>query len=148
MQRVNWDEHALILAFAATLRSEDPYKKVGACALGHDNRVLGVAYNGLAPGKSVDSEFWSDRDKRRPYMIHAETNLLARFGIGDAKTIAVTLQPCSSCAQQIVAYNIKRVVFSEDYSTDTAGLDILKFYGVEVVQIPKPQLINLINEIR
>lgn len=147
MERVNWDEHALILAFAATLRSQDPYKKVGACALGHNNHVLGVAYNGLAPGKHVDSSFWLDRDARRPYMVHAETNLLARVGIGEAKTIAVTMQPCTSCASSIVAHRIQRVIYSENYITDTKGLDILRFYGVEVVQIPKEHIIKCINEI-
>lgn len=147
MRRVNWDEHALILAFAATLRSQDPYKKVGACALGHNNHVLGVAYNGLAPGKIVDETFWSDRDARRPYMVHAETNLLARVGIGEARVIAVTLQPCSSCASSIVAHGIKRVIYSEVYANDVKGLDILNFYGVDVVQIPKEHIIKCINEI-
>jgi dCMP deaminase len=79
MPRINWEEHALLIAWAATLRSEDPYMKVGACALGHQKEVLGVAYSGLAPGKIVEESFWSDRHKRRPFMIHAEANLLARI---------------------------------------------------------------------
>lgn len=147
MSRVTWDEHALILAYSATLRSEDPYVRVGACALDHNNHVLGVAYNGLAPGKNVSEDFWLDRDARRPYMIHAETNLLARFGIGEAKTIAITLQPCASCAQQIVAHKIKRVIYSEVYTKDLKGLDLLYFYGIDVVQIPKQQIIKHIHEI-
>lgn len=142
MQRVSWDEHALLLAYAATLRSEDPYMKVGACALDYTNNVLGVAYNGLCPGKDVDPKFWKDRDKRRPYMIHAEANLLARISVNTAKTIAVTLQPCSCCAQAIAAHNIKRVVYTEKYDFDKGGLDILKFYNVELVCIPKEQIIN------
>jgi len=147
MERVSWDEHALILAFGATLRSQDPYKKVGACALGHTGQVLGVAYNGLAPGKNVDSSFWSDRDARRPYMLHAEVNLLSRISIGEAKTIAVTLQPCSSCAGAIAANKVQRVVYSETYDLDTKGLDILRFYGIEVVHIPKEVIINHIKSL-
>jgi len=147
MQRVNWDEHALILAFGATLRSEDPYKKVGACALDKNNHVLGVAYNGLATGKIVSDSFWLDRDARRPYMIHAESNLLARVKVGEARTIAVTLQPCLACASAIVAHRIPRVVYCETYSKDLKGLDLLYFYGVEVVQIPKDQIIKRIHEI-
>ena len=145
MPRVNWDEHALILAFSATLRSEDPYKKVGACALDYNNGVLGVAYNGLTPGKIVTDDFWLDRDKRRPYMIHAETNLLARISIGEAKTIATTLQPCAACASAIIAHRVQRVVYSEVYSKDLSGLDLLQFHGVEVVQIPKEQIIKHIH---
>ena len=75
--RLSWDKYALNLATEASKRSEDPHKKVGACALSFDNRVLGVAYNGLASGKNVDENFWNDRDERRKYMIHAETNLLS-----------------------------------------------------------------------
>lgn len=142
MERVSWDEHALILAFSATLRSQDPYKKVGACALDYNNHVLGVSYNGLAPGKQVDSCFWTDRDARRPYMLHAETNLLARVGIGEARLLAVTLQPCSSCAAAIASHRIKRVIYSEVYATDTKGLEILDFYGIEVVQIDKAKILD------
>jgi dCMP deaminase len=145
MHRVNWDEHALILAFAATCRSQDPFKKVGACALDYNNHVLGVSYNGLAPGKSVPDEFWFNREERRPYILHAETNLLSRISIGQAKTIAITMQPCSSCAIAIAAHQIKRVVYSENYEHDKKGLDILKFYNIDTVQIPKSTIINYIK---
>lgn len=147
MRRVNWDEHALILAFAATCRSQDPYKKVGACALDYNNHVLGVAYNGLAPGKNVPKAFWHDRDGRRPYILHAETNLLSRISIGQAKTIAITMQPCSSCAVSIAAHRIQRVVYSEPYEHDIKGLDILQFYGIDTVHIPKETITNYIQSI-
>jgi dCMP deaminase len=147
MSRIDWDVHALLLAWAATLRSEDPYMKVGACALGHSNEVLGVAYNGLAPGKIVAEEFWGDRNKRRPFMIHAEANLLARIKRNDAKTIGVTLQPCSCCAQSIVAHGVKKVVYTEKYDFDKGGLDILMFYGVDLICIPKDYIISKLNEI-
>jgi len=151
MQKISWDKHALLLAWAATRRSEDPYMKVGACALGYHNEVLGVAYNGLMAGKVVNEEFWKDRDKRRPYMIHAETNLLARIRPGEAKTIAITLQPCTHCAQAIVAYGIKRVVYSMRYDFDKDGLNILDFYNIEYKCIGKEEiqedLRNLVYEI-
>jgi len=151
MQRISWDKHALLLDWAATRRSEDPYMKVGACALGNNNEVLGVAYNGLAQGVSVNEEFWVDRDKRRPYMIHAETNLLARIHPGQAKTIAITLQPCTHCAQSIAAYGIKRMIYSMKYDFDKGGLNILDFYGIEHKCISKEEiqdeLRNLVYEI-
>jgi len=140
MQRISWDKHALLLAWAATRRSEDPYLKVGACALGFNNEVLGVAYNGLASGKNVDEKFWVDRDKRRPFMIHAETNLLALINPGEAKTLAITLQPCSHCSQAIAAYGIKRVVYSMKYNFDKGGLSILDFYNIEHKCISKDEM--------
>ena len=121
--RPNWAEYALELAKAASRRSEDPYIKVGACALDKDNRVLGLGYNGLASGKNVDAGFWSNRDARRPYMIHAEANCLSLFKAGECNLLAVTLLPCAYCATLIASYGIPRVVFSEVYERDTSAFD-------------------------
>ena len=129
--RTSWIEHAMLLAKAASLRSEDPYKKVGACALDRSNMVLGVSYNGLASGKNVEESFWSDRPARLPYMIHAEVNLLSMFKRGDAKIIACTLSPCMSCAQMIAAYGVEEVYYGEVYKRDDRGLDVFDFYGIK-----------------
>ena len=133
--RLSWEEYALQISKVAALRSEDPYKKVGACALDHSNRVIGVAYNGLAPGVNVDSSFWTDRDARRPYMIHAEANLLSLFKSGECKTLACTLLPCTCCASMISAYKIKKVVYIEEYIRDNKAIEIFKFNGIECRQI-------------
>ena len=54
----------MTLAHAAALRSEDPYRKVGAAALDADNRVIGTAYNGLYPGFKAQDTFWASREER------------------------------------------------------------------------------------
>jgi dCMP deaminase len=133
--RISWEEYALRIAEVASLRSEDPFKKVGACALDKDNRVIGVAYNGLASGLSVNSDFWKDRDKRRPYMIHAEANLLSLFKRGECALLACTLLPCSCCASLISAYNVKKVVYKEEYTRDNVALQIFNFNGIVCEQI-------------
>lgn len=143
--RINWDEYALIQAWSASLRSEDPYRRVGACALSYDNRVLGVAYNGLKSGTIVDTSFWNNRDFRRPFMVHAEANLLSLFKKGECKTIALTCSPCSSCATLIVAQDIKRVVCSEMY-TDLKGIEILNFYNIEHIYIDSSHIKNIIKQ--
>ena len=134
-ERISWQEYALRIAYVASLRSEDPYKQVGACALDYCNRVIGVAYNGLAPGINVDSSFWSDREKRRPYIVHAEANLLALIKRGECKILACTLLPCSCCASMISAYGIEHVIYHEVYSRDMQALDIFKFNGIKCEQI-------------
>ena len=48
--RLSIPEYAMALAHVASLRSEDPFRKVGAVAFDFSNRVIGTAYNGLAPG--------------------------------------------------------------------------------------------------
>lgn len=130
--RSSWERHAMALAYSASLRSEDPYRKVGACALDHNNGVLGVSYNGLMPGFKPPRGFWSSRDKRRKFMIHAETNLLSRIKVGEAKLIAITLLPCRCCAINIAAHGIKHVVFSTIYDEDHSAFEIFKFYGIQV----------------
>ena len=133
--RISWEEYALKIAFVASQRSEDPFRKVGACALDFDNRVIGVAYNGLAPGKIVAPDFWNDREARLPYMIHAEANLLALIKRGECRIIACTLLPCTSCATNIIAHGIKKVVYSEVYSRDEKAKDIFAFNGIECIQL-------------
>ena len=134
-KRVSWEEYAMGLAIAASVRSEDPFYKVGACALNKKNKVIGTAYNGLASGKEVDASFWQDRDKRRPYMIHAEANLLSLIKRGKCKLLACTLLPCSACATLIAAHGIKTVIYKELYNRDQAALDIFKFYNIECLSI-------------
>lgn len=137
MHRLNWEEYAMELAKTAALRSEDPFRKVGACALSHDNRVLGVAYNGLKSGKNVSPEFWEDRDFRRPYMIHAESNLLSLFIRNQCKLLAVTLLPCTSCARLICAWNVKSVIYLDEYENSEAKYtkEIFDFYNIELKKI-------------
>lgn len=131
--RISWEEYALKIADVAALRSEDPYRKVGACALNHSNRVIAVAYNGLAPGKSVDSIFWDDRDKRRKFMLHAEINALSLIENGDCRLLACTLMPCPACATAIAANGIKKVVYRDEYQKES--LEIFDFYGIEYQRI-------------
>ena len=71
--RLSWEEYALQLATAAAARSEDPYERVGACVLRLDYSVAGVGYNGAPSGVEID---WSDRDRRRERVVHAEVNAL------------------------------------------------------------------------
>jgi dCMP deaminase len=135
LQRVSWEEYALNLAKCAKIRSEDVYRQVGACAIAYNNRVLGVAYNGLKSGKNVDSNFWEDRELRRPYMVHAETNLLSLFKRDECKILAVTLLPCDYCARMIAAWNIPTVVYEEEYEHSKQSKDIFKFYDINLIKL-------------
>lgn len=133
--RISWEEYALHLASCASLRSEDPFHKVGACALSEDNRVLGVSYNGLQSGTKVGKGFWKDRDYRRPFMIHAEANLLSLFKRNECRLLACTLLPCENCARMIAAWNIPQVIYGEDYNHAGKTLEIFKFYNIKIKKI-------------
>ncbi len=132
--RLSIPQYAMALAHVASLRSEDPYRKVGAAALDHDNRVIATAYNGLAPGFDAPPGFWQDRDMRKPFMLHAEVNLCSLFRRGEAKIVATTTMPCTSCMQMLCAYGVKEIYYDENYP-DSHAPQLSQTYGLTLVQI-------------
>jgi dCMP deaminase len=127
-------QYAMALAHVASLRSEDPYRKVGAAALDFDNRVIGTAYNGLAPGYNPPSGFWDDREARQKFMLHAEVNLCSLFRRGEAKIVATTTMPCTSCMQTLCAYGIKEIYYQHIYHISDAP-EIAALYRVKLEQV-------------
>jgi len=134
MSRLSFDQMAMEIALIASKRSEDPHKKVGACVLDSHGRVLGVGYNGIRPSHVKTDEFWADRDNRRDFVIHAEVNALSNVDRDKAHTLAVTLLPCSSCANLIASYKISKVLYLEDYDKDLKSKDIFRFHNIELVK--------------
>lgn len=132
--RLTIPAYAMALAHVASLRSEDPFRKVGAVAIDFDNRVIGTAYNGLAPGYIATDDFWNDRDDRRKYMLHAEVNLCSLFTRGNVRLVACTTKPCTSCMQMLCAYGVREVYYRDDYPESEADL-IAARYGIQLVQM-------------
>lgn len=132
--RLSIPAYAMALAHVASLRSEDPFRKVGAVAIDFDNRVIGTAYNGLAPGYNASEDFWNDRDERRKYMLHAEVNLCSLFTRGNVRLVACTTKPCTSCMQMLCAYGVKEVYYRDDYPESEADL-IAARYGIQLVRM-------------
>ena len=144
--RPSWEEYALELAKTASTRSEDPFVKVGACALDHQNMVAGVGYNGLASGKDLSWENFS-RDERRPLMIHAETNCLSLCKKGEVNILAVTLLPCSN---MITAYGVSIVVYEDEYDREDFELikGIFDFNDIKLIKISDEEKTTSLSEPR
>lgn len=134
MERLSIPQYAMALAHVASLRSEDPYRKVGAAALDFNHRVIGTSYNGLAPGFDAPAGFWDDRDKRQKFMLHAEINLCSLFRRGEAKLVALTTLPCTACMQTLCAYGIQEIYYRDEYPGSHAH-EIAHMYGIKLVQI-------------
>jgi dCMP deaminase len=132
MGRPNWEEYALIIAEAASSRSEDPFVKVGACALRHDNSVASVGYNGAPPGKTIN---WENRDERRAKVSHAENSCLRYIKPGECRILAVTESPCPVCLIQIVSYGIETVVFKNIRNDFENSLALARELGITLKQI-------------
>ena len=116
---ISWEEYFINIALLSSLRSKDPKKKVGACIVSKDNRILSVGYNGF-PNNCKDEEFpWEKSDdlyeSKLAYVVHAEANAILNFR-GDrsqleGSSIYVTLFPCNECAKFIIQSGIKYVYF-------------------------------------
>lgn len=127
--RPSWDRYALELARVASIRSEDPYVQVGSVVLRPDHSVAGLGYNGAPPGIDID---WSDREARRPAVIHAEANALRWAWPSEVAggLLASTHMPCQTCLPVIASYGIKRVIFSNLLSK--SGTEIDQRYDFDV----------------
>ena len=134
VSRLSIPEYAMALAHVASMRSEDPYRKVGAAALDADNRVIGTAYNGLAPGFNAPPGFWDDREARQKFMLHAEVNLCSLFRRGEAKLVATTTMPCTACMQTLCANGVKEIYYREVYHASDAP-EIARIYGIKLEQV-------------
>lgn len=150
------------IALRAAQDSHAVRKKVGSCIL-TKSRGLYVGYNGTLPGMSNTCEekiysegagAWLDVEtfhetyphqdevgyyklKTLEGVVHSEINSLckmAREGVSaEGATIFVTLSPCATCSSIIASSGIKKVVYLEEYR-DTKGIQMLRGFGVEVVQ--------------
>ena len=119
-------------------RSADAKVQVGACLLDHNNRVVGVGYNGRAAGEPNERE---SMKQGLSGFIHAEVNaLLAANWNGEHHTLYVTHEPCATCARLIVnSRRVCRVLYASPYKEQNrvdaqlpSGAEILRAAGVEV----------------
>lgn len=150
------------IALRAAQDSHAVRKKVGSCIL-TKSRGLYVGYNGTLPGMSNTCEekiysegagAWLDVEtfyETYPYqdevghyklktldgVVHSEINSLCKMlkeGVSaEGATIFVTLSPCATCSSIIASSGIKKVVYLEEYR-DTKGIEMLREFGVEVIQ--------------
>ena len=132
--RLTWEQTAINLAFdIAKYRSQDPFVKVGACIIKNDKSIV-LGYNGAPTGMELD---WSDRDERRKWVLHAESNVLNRILPGEAELLAVTHIPCIECLKVIKQKEIDTVyysILSEQYNP-TAVEEIAKIFQINLIQL-------------
>jgi len=129
---LSWESYAIKIAAVASQKSKDPWKKVGCCLLRGDNSIASIGFNGFPAGMTED---WSDRDRRRLFVAHAEQNALRYIKPGECHLCASTLLPCNDCLKSLAGYGVKKIVFSEIYKQDSSSMDLAKYFGIELKQI-------------
>ena len=130
IDKVTW---WLLLAELASERSEDPWCKVGAIGIREDGSIAGVSYNGAPPKVEID---WSDRDKRRQYVVHAETNLLRYIKPHECPIVATTISPCYDCLKNLASYGVKEIYFKEFYEKCEKKVlqDMANLFNIDLYQ--------------
>lgn len=130
--RLDWDEYGMLMAYAASLRSPDPYVIVGAAAFRKDRSTLATGYNGAAPGVEID---WSNREARRPFVRHAEENCLRYTRKGAPHYLYVTLLPCAACLKKAAAKGVKEIIYGAVYARDESALRDAPLLGISIRQL-------------
>ena len=126
---LSWDEYFISIARLSSMRSKDPSTQVGACIVGHDNRILSIGYNGAPNGFSDVNFPWERQgdmlNTKYAYVCHAEMNAILNYR-GSRKElenskIYVDLFPCNECAKLIIQAGIKEVLYLNDKFKDKDG---------------------------
>lgn len=130
MQRPDYDEYFMEMAFLVSRRSTCLRRRVGAVIV-KDKRVLSTGYNGSPKGTKHCEELGCIREQMHVPSgtrhelcrgVHAEQNAIvqaAYFGVSvNESTIYTTTYPCSMCAKILINAGIKEVVFAEGYVDD------------------------------
>jgi dCMP deaminase len=149
-----WDEAYLDTAERFASLSTARRLNVGAIVV-KDNRIISIGYNGMPSGWDNDCEYvkslpnWADtiedipeqdratyvEYKTKPEVIHAEANAIAKLArsheSGLDADMYITHAPCIECAKQIYSAGIKKVIFKNNYRTDS-GIEFLEKCGVEI----------------
>lgn len=136
MKRLTRTEYGLVMAYAASRRSEDPNTRVGCVIEDAAGRLIAHGYNGFKAGFDYQSSGlpWEEKND---LAIHAEDNALSLITRNDNPTIAyVTHSPCGGCARLLAGYGIKKVYYLHEYPKCDKYKKVFEHYGVEYEQIP------------
>ncbi len=151
--RPNWQEYFIGLAHAVSMRSHDTQTQHGCVITDHNNRILGVGYNGFAKGLD-DNVLPNTRPEKYFWMIHAERNALSNCTIRPENGIAyVTGQSCNDCVMALWQEGITKVYMRKNHGTHLFNEDneerfnlFIKMSGLYIEYIdPNLSWLNSIN---
>ena len=113
IDRPDWDNYFLSLAFVVSARSRDQETKHGTVIVDRNNLILGTGYNSFIKGMN-DASLPSIRPNKYPYMIHSELNailnckMLPREANGGGKAY-VTGRCCNHCLQSLIQSGVNEI---------------------------------------
>ena len=138
MDRQNWEEYFMNIAFQVATRSTCDRNHVGA-VLVRDRMILSTGYNGSIRGLDhCDDVGHLIENGSCIRTVHAEANAIAqaaRNGINCSDSeLYVTTAPCWNCFKLVANAGIKKIYFTRHYK-DKRTLEFAKLAGIEMIQL-------------
>ena len=115
MNKIEYNDYFLTIAYLVAQRSFDPSTKCGAVLVSKDHRILSTGYNG--PIKNVDdTKIPLVRPAKYAHMLHAEENCLLAYGGStqdlEGSTMYITGAPCHKCLRMIIQKGVYNIVYT------------------------------------
>jgi dCMP deaminase len=113
MDKPNYHDYFLTIAYVVAQRSIDPSTKCGAILVSEDKRILSTGYNGPIKN-SIDGVVPLERPWKYAHILHAEENCLLAYS-GSTQDLAnstmyVTGKPCHRCLRMILQRGITNII--------------------------------------
>lgn len=110
-----WQRRFMNISKEVSMWSKDPSRRIGACCISDDRRILVTGYNGFPKGIADTDERLNDRTTKYKHVIHAEMNCIYNaveqgISLRGSTMFVYGLPVCSSCANGIIQSGIKYVV--------------------------------------
>jgi deoxycytidylate deaminase len=116
-------------------KSPDPYKKVGIIAFDEDDNLVTFGFNHAGKTVGPDHPFWINRETRRPFMTHAEQDLVRTLRGRKPHSVVITLFPCTSCVSLLASIGVKEIYYKEVYDKDLLALAVAVHYEIKTYSI-------------
>jgi len=145
-ERPNWDEYFFEIMNTVAKRATCDRGRAGTVIV-RNNQILATGYVGSPPGLAhcddaghlMTRTVHPDGIEREHCVrtTHAEQNAIAQAaknGISlEGATIYIKMEPCFSCAKQIISTGIKRIICLKRYQAGQSTRQMLKEANIELI---------------
>jgi len=137
LDRPNWNNYFLGLAFIASARSRDQETKHGTVIVDNNNIVLGTGYNSFIRGMN-DQSLPASRPDKYPFMIHSELNAILNCRVlpreaGGGRAY-VTGKCCNNCLQSLIQAGVREIYMANRKGSELEDEASLSIYNQIIEQ--------------
>ncbi len=119
MNRIDWDDYFMTMAYLASMRSKDESTHIGAVLVGKDKEVISTGYNSFPRHINDSKAERQERPEKYYWFEHAERNAIYNCALQGASTRGTRMYtngiPCMDCARAIVQSGITLVIVDKKW---------------------------------